>query len=130
MSILQFTDELFISKSKLSLPSTAIEMSFTSQGLESTHGASMTSAPVTLYAEESGCFEVVPNKKVVRKVEEKCPSLHLSLSHLQWLLPVLSLDLASGSPLIMEWSYSRNPVIPSAKAESQAGPSFGRYTKN
>lgn len=39
----------------------------------------MASAPVTLYTEESGCFEVVPNEKVVRKAEEKCPSLHLRL---------------------------------------------------
>lgn len=38
----------------------------------------MASAPVTLYTEESGCFEVVPNKKVDRKAEEKCPCLHLS----------------------------------------------------
>lgn len=91
----------------------------------------MASAPVTLYTEESGCFEVVPNKKVDRKAEEKCPCLHLCLPVcLQWLLPVLSLDLASGFPLIMEWSYSRNPVILSAKAESQTGPSLGRYTKN
>lgn len=91
----------------------------------------MASAPVTLYTEESKCFEVVPNKKVDRTAEERALlSISVSLSHLQWLLPVLSLDLASGSPLIMEWSYSCNPVILSAKAESQAGPSFGRYTKN
>lgn len=59
----------------------------------------MASAPMTLYTEESRCFEVIPNKKVDRKAEEKCPSLHLCLPvYLQWLLPVFSLDLASGFP--------------------------------
>lgn len=61
-----------------SLPTTTM-IGFSGQQPESTPGASMAPAPGTLYTEESRCFEGVPNQKVDRKAEERCPSFHLCL---------------------------------------------------